>query len=193
LGLKIALGLIIAAAGFVALTNDRLQRFRSLEDTSYVSERVAGSVNRSFIDVLVEYPLGNGLGGGGTSIPHFLEGQLNRPVAVENEYARIALELGIPGLLLWLSFVFWILTRGFRSYPEDPWNGARRVTWVLLFINFAAAMIGVGMMTSIPGTMSLMMWCGWLVTKPAGEIQPVAVASVASEPTSSMSPIEIKR
>jgi hypothetical protein len=43
---------------------------------------------------------------------------LRNPVAVENEYARIMLEQGLPGLALWLAFIFWTLT---RPLTTDPW------------------------------------------------------------------------
>jgi hypothetical protein len=45
---------------------------------------------------------------------------LRNPVAVENEYARIMLEQGLPGLALWLAFIFWTLTRQ-RPLTTDPW------------------------------------------------------------------------
>lgn len=166
LGFKAVLAVVVGGVMAVALSNERFQRFRTLENTEVFTDRVAGSVNRSFLEVLTEYPLGNGLGGGGTSIPSFLEDQLYRPVSVENEFARIALELGIPGLLLWGAFIIWILTRGLASDPNDPWRSARRMVWVYLVLNFASSAIGTGMLTSIPATMMFMLWCGWLVTKP---------------------------
>jgi hypothetical protein len=161
--------LVVAVIGvviMVALSNERFQRFRSLENADMVAGRIAGSVNRSFIEVLTEYPMGNGLGGGGTSVPHFLAYQVRRAISVENEYARIALELGIPGLILWVSFMAWLLIRGLKSYPYDPWKSGRRLVWILLAVGFAMSMIGTGMLTAIPGTMMTLLWAGWLITKP---------------------------
>src|ERR1700722_3824211 len=102
---------VLAAIGFAALSNTRFQRFKSLDDTDYVSDRIAGSVNRGFFEILLEYPMGNGLGGGGTSIPYFLEGSVRNPVGMENEYARILAEQGIIGLCLWLGFLVWFFQR----------------------------------------------------------------------------------
>lgn len=155
-----------------ALSNERFQRFKTLENTDMVAERISGSVNRSFIEVITEYPLGNGLGGGGTSIPHFLLHQLRRPMAVENEYARIALELGIPGLLIWSGFIAWIVATGIRKRHGDPWSGGRILIWVLLCIQFVIALIGTGLLTAIPATALLFILAGWLVTAPAQESDP---------------------
>ena len=86
-------------------SQERLQRFLTLRDTEALVERIGWSINTSLIEAVVEYPLGNGLGGGGTSIPYFLQDRIRHPVLLENEYARIVLELGLPGLGLWLVFL----------------------------------------------------------------------------------------
>ena len=78
--------------------DERLQRFRSLQDPGFIAQRIGDSVNLSFIELVRTYPLGNGLGGGGTSVPYFLQDRIRNVVMMENEYARILLELGIPGL-----------------------------------------------------------------------------------------------
>src|SRR6202008_181902 len=100
---------LVGAMVLAALSNVRFQRFKSLGDTEGVSERIAGSVNRGFWEILREYPMGNGMGGGGTSIPDFLEGEVRNPIGMENEYARILAEQGVVGLLLWFVFVVWFL------------------------------------------------------------------------------------
>jgi hypothetical protein len=158
--------LIMVAVAGAALNNARFQRFKSLDDTDYVSERIAGSVNRGFWEILVEYPMGNGLGGGGTSLPYFLQGQVRNPVAMENEYARILAEQGLIGLLLWLAFLAWFLQRRKVAFASGGWSTARRLTWSMTAIGFATAFIGTGILTSIPGTMLLMLGMGWTVVKP---------------------------
>src|SRR4029077_630072 len=90
-------GLAIAAIAALTLTNERFQRFKTL-DSSFVVERVGGSVNRNFLEILFEYPMGNGLGGGGTSTPYFLQGLVRNPIGIENEYGRILAEQGVIGL-----------------------------------------------------------------------------------------------
>ena len=65
----------VAALGVVAYVvagNARLQRFTTLGDTEYVSARIGGSVNQGVLELIGQYPLGNGLAGGGTSVPYFL-------------------------------------------------------------------------------------------------------------------------
>lgn len=167
---------VVVGVGIVAMSNERFQRFKSLEDTDALAGRLAGSVNRSFLEVITDYPLGNGLGGGGTSIPHFLASQVQRGVSVENEYARIALELGFPGFVLWLGFLGWVLVRGWSFHKQDRWANTRRLVWICAFVNFGLAVLGTGLLTAIPMTMMLLFSSGWLVTKPSpedlGEISP---------------------
>ena len=55
----------IALVGYVVAGDERLQRFTTLSDTQFLSERWTGSVNEGFFALLGEYPLGNGLASGG--------------------------------------------------------------------------------------------------------------------------------
>ncbi len=158
---RLAFLLIIGGIAAAALSNARFQRFKSLKDTDFVEERVAGSVNRGFLEILSDYPMGNGLGGGGTSIPYFLQGEVRNPIGMENEYARILGEQGIIGLLLWLGFVMWLFTRMRVAFAPGAWSSTRRLVWCLVVFDFATAWIGTGMLTSIPGTLFLMLSAGW--------------------------------
>ena len=153
--------LLIAGVASVALSNERFGRFKSLSDTDYVSDRISGSVNRSFFEVLVQYPMGNGLGGGGTSIPYFLEGQVRNPIGMENEYARILCEQGIIGLLLWVGFIVWYLSRVFQVFGKGPWATSRRLVWSYSVLTLAIGGIGEGMLTAIPATAMLLLGIGW--------------------------------
>ena len=141
----------------------RLQRFAELEDTSYVASRIGYSVNGTFLQLMKDYPLGNGLGGGGTSMPSFLQSKLKNPVGMENEYARIMLEEGVPGLALWLAFIVWALTRPVPRRSEPLYVG-RWLARVLCTISFATAPMGLGMLTAIPQTASLLVLCGWFAS-----------------------------
>jgi hypothetical protein len=168
-GVVLVIMIVLAA---VALGNARFQRFKSLDDASSVADRIAGSVNRGFLEILTEYPMGNGLGGGGTSIPYFLEGQVRNPIGMENEYARILAEQGIIGLLLWISFLIWFFQRGRIAFSSGPWAATRRLTWCLTAIGFATACIGTGLLTSIPQTALFILGAGWATAPP--EAVPVA-------------------
>ncbi|HEU0049484.1 MAG TPA: hypothetical protein VFQ43_17995, partial [Nitrososphaera sp.] len=84
--------LILIGISWLAFGEERLQRFTELQNTQMVSERIVGSVNMNFFEAAATYPFGNGLGGGGTSIPYFLQNRIEKPVLIENEYARILLE-----------------------------------------------------------------------------------------------------
>ena len=107
--------ILLGGMGWVVSGDQRLQRFMELRNTDSVVERISWSVNMNFFEIAAEYPFGNGLGGGGTSIPYFLRGRIVNPVMMENEYARIMLEQGIMGLLIWIMFIVWLLTRRDRK------------------------------------------------------------------------------
>jgi hypothetical protein len=132
-----------------------------LQDTSYVQERVKGSVNVGFFQQAADYPLGNGLGGGGTSIPYFLRDRLVNSIVIENEYARIMVELGIPGLGIWIAFIFWVLTRA-APRRSDPWFIGRRLAYVVCLMYLATGILGLGLLTWVPGTAELLFLIGWI-------------------------------
>jgi hypothetical protein len=169
---KIVLLLLIAAIGLTALGNSRFQRFKSLSDTSYVEDRIAGSVNRGFFEILVEYPMGNGLGGGGTSMPYFLAGQVKNPIGMENEYGRILCEQGVIGLTLWIGFALWFVFSAPIAFQPSPWGSCRRMVWCLLAFMMASMVVGVGFLTAIPGSLIQLLGIGWVATRPAPEANP---------------------
>jgi hypothetical protein len=161
--------LLVAVLGVVAMSNVRFQRFKTLGDTDLVTDRVAGSVNRGFFEILVEHPMGNGLGGGGTSIPYFLQGEVRNPIGMENEYARILGEQGVIGLLLWLSFVIWFLSRAKVAFGAGQWVNGRRMAWSLAAVLLATAWLGVGLLTAIPQTVLMLLGMGWSVVPEMAE------------------------
>ncbi len=153
--------LILVLIGLFASGQARLQRVTELQNTDYVKERVIGSVNMTFFELASQYPFGNGLGGGGTSIPYFLQGRIQNPVLMENEYARIMLEQGIFGLCLWIAFIIWLGTR-FKGNRLDPWRQGRLLAWCACVINFGVGLLGIGLFASIPQTCILLMTAGWV-------------------------------
>ncbi len=171
---------ILVGVGYVVSGEERLQRFTNLQDTAAVKERIEGSVNLSFTDLLVTYPIGNGLGGGGTSIPFFLHYLVKNPVGLENEYSRILLELGIPGLCLWVGFIGWTVLKR-PSDPRDPWLLGRRLMWYAALATFAGALIGTGMLTAIPQSPVLFIAIGFLAA-PRAEPAPAPAPAPAAAP-----------
>jgi len=146
--------------------NDRLTRFQLLSDTHATEARLSQSANDKFYDVLAEYPLGNGLGGGGTSVPFFLaQGMVKPRVMSENEYARIVLEQGWIGLGIFASFLCWVLTR--PLYRSDPWFAGRAVFKLFLMVTFATAFIGTGLLAAVPYSAMLLFGLGWVLMSPA--------------------------
>ncbi len=166
--------IIIALVAWAVAGQERLQRFTSLQDPEFLAERFAGSVNLTFIDLVAHYPLGNGLGGGGTSIPYFLQGRVRNSVSMENEYARIALEQGIPGVLAWTLFLVWLFTR--NPAAADAWFLSRRLIRVVGATMFASGLLGTGLLTAIPSTAVLLITMGW-VAVPAQPAETVLSAA----------------
>lgn len=162
---------IVAVAGvaWLVATTPRMQRFLSLGDTQFVQNRLSSSVNLSFVEMAEKYPLGNGLGGGGSSIPYFLESRVNNEVALENEYGLIMLEEGLPGLASWLAFIFWLLTRPVPLRSET-WYTGRRLARAFCALAFATAPLGNGMLSAIPQTAILMLYAGWTAAPRRGAI-----------------------
>ncbi|HEY0874657.1 MAG TPA: hypothetical protein VGD94_14385 [Vicinamibacterales bacterium] len=156
----LALGLV----AYVVAGEERLQRFTTLQDTEFIAERWTGSVNEGFFEAIRTYPLGNGLAGGGTSVPYFLRAHRS-PLTMENEYARIGIELGLPGLTLWLVFLMWAFVR-WPGGARDGWALGRLVGWVACGVFFLTGLTGIGLLSSVPQTTIMLLTMGWFVTAP---------------------------
>jgi len=152
--------LILATVGWLVSGEQRLQRFTQLQDTEMITQRIVGSVNMGFFELAGTFPLGNGLGAG-THIPYFLNANIQNPVATENEFGRIVLELGLVGLGLWVTFIVWLLIQPGPS-RSDPWFIGRRLAWVTCFVYFAFSLVGTGLLVSIPQTCLLLLNVGWV-------------------------------
>jgi hypothetical protein len=157
--------LLIAGVVYIVSGEERLRRFMSLQDADAVADRIHGSVNVVFLDLVIKYPFGNGLGAGGTSIPAFLHNLVQNPVGIENEYGRILLEQGLAGLALWIVFVIWFLGRR-PVAPRDSWQFGKTLMWCLCLASFVSAMIGVGLMTSIPSSSIFFLSIGFVCGPP---------------------------
>ena len=171
----------VLIVGYVVAGDARFQRFTTLQDRSMVSERIGESVNDTFFDVVSQHPLGRGLADGGTSVPYFLREGRDSGTIIENEYARIALEQGLPGLVMWLLFIVWVLTRR-PGRVKDSWLLSRRLVWVACASMFAAGMLGMGMFAAVPQTVLMLLIIGWtttarpplVITSDADDVEPAA-------------------
>ncbi len=175
IGHRVRWVIVVILVAWAVSGQERLQRFTTLEDPDFLADRFAGSVNLTFLDLVAQYPLGNGLGGGGTSIPYFLQGRVRNSVSMENEYARIALEQGVPGVLAWAVFLVWLFTRQVPS--NDSWFLARRLIRVVGATMFASGLLGTGLLTAIPSTAVLLITLGW-VAVPERASEAIAPARV---------------
>jgi len=168
-------GLIGVVAWVISLEERLFQRILTLTPDTLI-ERLSWSVNRALIDYTFSYPFGNGLGGGGSSMPHFLQHLIRNPVGIENQYATILLEQGIIGVFLWIAFIAWALTR--RTTPRgDGWLLGRRLLWFAIGGYFAQGLIGIGLLTAVPFSALFLMGLGWIVVR-----QPAPGAARAPEP-----------
>ncbi|HLH05695.1 MAG TPA: hypothetical protein VKW78_00510 [Terriglobales bacterium] len=160
-GVKLAFTTALIAVTLIVAQQDRLQRFTTLHNTRYVESRVHDSVNGTFLEALQMFPFGNGLGGGGTSIPAFLQDRVHAPLLLESEYGRTLLETGIIGLALWTAFFLWFATRH-RFIPTEPWAVGRRIAWYACIGTFIQGLLGIGMFLSIPQSVLFLMMLGWV-------------------------------
>jgi hypothetical protein len=165
---RVALMMLMGVIAMIAVSNDRFSRFKSLSDQGAVMDRVGGSVNRTFLEIAEQYPMGNGLGGGGTSVPYFLAGLINKPISMESEYGRILLEQGLPGLAIWAAFIVSLVFAS-HAFAPGPWRSGRILGWLSCTVSLGLAFLGTGLMTSIPATVFLMLEAGWVLVYPAPE------------------------
>lgn len=155
---------VMLVVAFVVAGDDRLQRFSSLQDADFLARRLGGSVNSEFFELMWQFPFGRGLAGGGTSIPYFLQDRMTAYFVLENEFARIALEQGIPGFFMWVSFMVWAVVQGQRR-AVDGWALSRRLVLFVTFAYFVFALTGIGLLTSVPQSMVLLIGLGWITVR----------------------------
>jgi hypothetical protein len=91
------------------------------------------------------------------------------------------LEQGIMGLMIWIAFVLWIITRRDQN-PSDSWYLGRRLARVACAVFFVTALTGTGLLTSIPQTSLFLLLVGWVgARQPSTEPAVVAPSYVAIE------------
>lgn len=154
---------LLAGAVWVATTDERLQRVTTLGDTEFVSDRIRASANDSFLDLMVDYPAGAGMGSSfGTSIPYFLADKAPKALGLENEYSRILVDQGLVGLGLWIAFLVWLLHRPPPLMLGVPWGVGVVLMFALVLVNWATAFVGAGTLSAIPGSVLLLVQMGVL-------------------------------
>jgi len=165
---------VLAGCIAVASTNPRLQRFFQLQKTEDVVNRAAVSANEHALDVILSYPVGAGLGAAVPSLPYFLAGRAPKVPGVENEYARLTISLGWPGLALWLGFLFWLYRRPIYSRVEPEFYWAAIFGHGMTLTAWGTALIGTGILTSIPASVLLLTQMGLVARagSPSGRSYP---------------------
>jgi hypothetical protein len=172
---RVVWALVIGVTGWTISTDQRLfLRLLSLSPAA-VLERFTWSMNIGVLERMMSYPLGNGLGGGGTSMPYFLMGLVRNPIFVENQWATVMLEQGLPGLLLWVGFVYWVLSRR-QVIRERAWRTGRRLVWIAVLLILLTGLIGQGLFTAVPTTALLFLLMGWLSVPERIAVDPPAPA-----------------
>jgi hypothetical protein len=149
----------------IAATNPRLQRFFDLRDPDLLVGRLYASNNEGTWELLTNYPLGAGMGAGAPSIPYFLIDRAPVVPLSENEFTRISMDLGWPGLGLWLAFLFWLLFTAERPAKRNlRWQ--QTVCYGFVTAAWCSAFIGLGLLVAIPANVFLLLEMGLLAQSP---------------------------
>jgi hypothetical protein len=156
---RVGLVVMLIFTAWLVFNNERLQRFSTLYDSEFIASRISSSLDFPVVEAALEYPFGVGLGGGGTSIPYFLQNQIVQPVVAENEYVRIMREEGVLGVVLWIAFIIWLLTR--QSAMDLQVAPGRKLARFVSMVYFAMACLGTGMLTSVPHSSLMLAAAGW--------------------------------
>ena len=163
-GVGIVAAVVMSAVVAIALDNERLQRVLSLADTEMVSDRLQVSANETFLELMVDYPAGAGMGSSyGTSIPFFLARYAPRAIGLENEYSRIMVDQGLVGLGLWLAFLVWMLHRPPPVRFRVPWGLGVVMMYALVLVIWCTAFTGAGTLSAVPASVLLLVQMGVLL------------------------------
>lgn len=154
----------LAGLGLILLEqSERFQRAKELLDTEQVERRVRLSANESFLELLLRYPAGAGLGSAyGTSIPYFLADRAPQAIGLENEFSRLLVDQGWLGVGLWLGFLLWLLGRPPPLRLEASFGLAVVFMHALVLVSWATAFIGTGLLSSVPGSVLMLAQMGVL-------------------------------
>jgi len=81
---------------------------------------------------------------------------------MENEYCRILIDQGLVGLFMWLAFLFWLLYRPPPLRLDVPWGIGIIFMYALTITNWVTAFTGAGTLSTIPGSVLLLIQMGVL-------------------------------
>ena len=157
----LAWGAIAVAIGYMVATSPRLQRFTTLQDTSYVQTRISGSVNEGFLQQAADYPLGNGLGRR-YQHPRSPAGPPKEP---GSNRERIRAHNGWSWESQACASGWHLFSGSSRARPpmrSDPWFIGRRLAYVACLLYLGTGVIGLGLLTWVPGTALLLFLIGWV-------------------------------
>jgi len=157
--LGLVVGCLAAATAYFAASDERLQRFQSLDDAEALAGRLHGSANAEFLDLFARYPLGAGMGSAvGTSVPFFLADRAPEPIGLENEYSRLLVDQGWIGLGLWLGFLIWLY--GQLPRVGSGWRLGVLIMYACSGVTWATAFLGTGTLSSVPGSVVVLIQMG---------------------------------
>ncbi len=166
-GTLVTFAVVGAAMTYLILHAERLQRFTTLGDSDLVRHRLGTSMNLSFFDILLAYPVGAGLASAfGTSIPYFLANDpgIHSQIGMETEYSRLVLEEGIIGLLLWLALALISSLRAGQTRAMSPAAGS--YLRALIGITWLVGLLGAGLLSAVPSAALLLTAMGLRIAEP---------------------------
>lgn len=107
-GLLIAVGFYI---GFSFLGQKTVDRFTTLKDVDMIQERTVGVTGAMFYHYVDRYPIGKGLGAASQATRHLGARADDFRITVENYASKLQVETGLPGVLCFYLFMFFLFSR----------------------------------------------------------------------------------
>ena len=101
---------LLAIVSVLVAVSPRMQRFVTLENTSYVKKRFANTMSSNLAQLAWEYPLGNGLAGAAPACRISWKRSCAIRCRSKMNMARIMLEQGVPASRYGSRLFSWMLT-----------------------------------------------------------------------------------
>lgn len=138
--------------GFNHLGSGVTKRFNTLKDVQNIAGRSLKTPQKMFIQMIDKFPIGQGLGSASTGAKHLPGIERRTRTYVENYPAKLQVEAGLPGVILFYSFVVALMVKWrmewFRYMGDEMRNIAVPLT-AYCFVVFTVVSVS-GIIDSAP-------------------------------------------